>query len=119
MFDRSILECILPAMKNLFATFRAILVLIFFASTAAWAHRVKVADHDAAQKIVQDGAQLVADYGSYQLYEVEKLSPELLQNERVEIRDDFHAIHLNAARIDTTTPAAKALRQARGAFVGK
>ena len=68
---------------------------------------------------MEDGGKLLADYGSFQLYEVDHLRPEVLQAENAEVRDDSNAIFLNAASIDTSATAVKALRQPVGAFNGK
>ena len=97
--------------------------LFFFALLAAArpaaAHKVKVWDPSIAKLIVEDGGQLLADYGSFQLYEVDHLRPEVLQSDSAEVRDDSNGILLNAARIDTSTMVGKALRQPVGVFSGK
>ena len=97
--------------------------MFFFALLAAArpaaAHKVKVWDPSIAKLIVEDGGQLLADYGSFQLYEVDHLRPEVLQSDSAEVRDDSNGILLNAARIDTSTMVGKALRQPVGVFSGK
>jgi hypothetical protein len=85
----------------------------------ALAHKVKVWDPSTAKLIAEDGGQLLADYGSFQLYEVDHLRPEVLQAKNAEIRDDSNGIFLNAASIDTSAAAVKSLRQPVGAFNGK
>jgi hypothetical protein len=89
------------------------------AAHPAAAHKIKVWDPSIAKLIVEDGGQLLADYGSFQLYEVDRLRPEVLQSDKAEVRDDSDGILLNAARIDTSATAGKALRQPVGAFTGK
>src|SRR5271170_3776523 len=98
----------------------ALLISTFLAGTRpAAAHKVKVSDPSIAKLIVEDGGQLLADYGSFQLYEVYHLRPEVLQSDKAEVRDDSNGIFLNAVRIDTSTVAGKALRQPVGVFSGK
>ncbi len=93
--------------------------LLLLAARPAAAHKVKVSDPSIARLIVEDGGQLLADYGSFQLYEVDHLRTEVLQAENVEVRDDSNGIFLNAASIDTSAAAVKALRQPVGMFTGK
>ncbi|MCU0857898.1 MAG: S8 family serine peptidase, partial [Pontiellaceae bacterium] len=83
------------------------------------AHKVQVSDPVTAQQIVAKGGRLLADYGSYQLYAVESIGPELADAASVEIRDDYDRIELNAGMIITTEPAVQALRKPVGAFKGK
>lgn len=85
----------------------------------AAAHKVKVSDPAIAKLIVEDGGRLLADYGSFQLYEVDHLRPEVLQAEGAEVRDDSNGIFLNAASINTSAATVKALRQPAGVFTGK
>jgi hypothetical protein len=92
---------------------------LLVAARPAAAHKVKVWDPSTAKLIVEDGGQLLADYGSFQLYEVDHLRPEVLQAGNAEVRDDSNGIYLNAGSIDTSTPAGKALRQSVGLFNGK
>jgi hypothetical protein len=87
---------------------------ILAAPRPAAAHKVKVSDPAAAQLIAQDGGQLLADYGSYQVYEVKQVRPELLQADEVEVRDDWNRLRLNSATIDTSTGAVGQVRQSTG-----
>jgi hypothetical protein len=89
------------------------------AAHPAAAHKVKVWDPSVAKFIVEDGGQLLADYGSFQFYEVDHLRPEVLQSDKAEVRDDANGILLNAAKIDTSTAVGKALCQPVGVFSGK
>src|ERR1017187_408984 len=95
------------------------LFALLAAARPAAAHKVKVWDPSIAKLIVDDGGQLLADYGSFQVYEVANPRPEVLQSDNAEIRDDNNAILLNAARIDTSTTLVKALHKPVGVFSGK
>jgi hypothetical protein len=99
----------------------AILVSLAFvaAPRIAAAHKVVVRDSATAKSIVADGARLLADYGTYRLYEVDRLPSEFVQAEEVEVRDDYNRIRLNAATVDTSTAAAKTARKAVATFSGK
>src|SRR5216684_5612936 len=66
----------------------------------AVAHKVNVRDSATAQSIKDDGGKLLADYGSFQVYEIDHLRPELSQADTVEVRDDWNQICLNATNID-------------------
>jgi subtilisin-like proprotein convertase family protein len=82
-------------------------------------HKVQVTGRAQAQKIAVKGGRLLADYGTYQLYEVDQLTPDILDKSDTEVRDEYNVIELNAGHIDSTKAEAKALRKAAGAFKGK
>ena len=82
-------------------------------------HKVQVSDPAVAREIVAEGGRLRADYGHFQLYEVEQINPDLPGKSGAEIRDEYNRIELNAAPIDTTATTAKTLRKTVGAFSGK
>ena len=103
--------------SSLFAVL--LLVAVLASPPAATAHKVKVWDSSTAKSIQEDGGQLLADYGSYQFYEVDRVRPELLQSDTVEIRDDCNRIQLNAASIDTSTAVTKVVRRPAATFAGK
>ena len=80
-------------------------------------HKIEVRDNALGQKMAAAGARLIADYGGYKLYD----APDAMTNlpaDKVELRDDYNVIALNAARLDTTQPAAQALRKKAGNFSG-
>src|SRR5579862_8930434 len=79
------------------------LVAILVTPHTAMAHKVNVHDPVTAQSIKDDGGTLLADYGSFQVYEIDRLRPGLSQVDAVEIRDDWNRICLNATNIDTST----------------
>jgi hypothetical protein len=76
------------------------------------AHKVQTSDPAAALAIVAAGGRLIADYGSYQLFET-------AQTNGLQLRDNYNLILLNAARLDTSTPETQSLRQPAGSFAGK
>ncbi len=82
-------------------------------------HKLLVTDPAVAARIAARGGRLIADYGSYQLYEAANVPPTLATNRHVEFRDHYNRILLNAAPLDTSLPQAAALRQSVGSFAGK
>jgi hypothetical protein len=82
-------------------------------------HKVQITDPALGQKITAAGGQLVADYGSFQLYNVPSISPELLVNPGTQNRDDYNVITLKSGALDTTQPEVQALRKSIGAYAGK
>jgi len=96
-----------------------LLVVFLVAPPSAHAHKVKVWDSATAKAIADDGGLLIADYGSYQLYEVEHLRPDLVTGDKAEVRDDYNHIRLNVATIDTSTAAVNSVRQPAATFSGK
>lgn len=95
------------------------LILAAGAFPSLAAHRVQVSDPAIGRELAGQGARLVADYGGWQLYEVEQLPAGLFNRSGVEDRDGYNVIHLNTGPIDTASAEAKSLRKARGAFAGK
>src|SRR5262245_53680375 len=77
-------------------------------------HRQKVRVHDPelAQQLSQQGAELIADYGSFQLFRVDDaLARTAFPHPGAEKADHQNIIALNARHLDTTTDEVKALRK--------
>lgn len=97
----------------------ALLLAIFADPCTATAHKVQVRDPSTAAQVANDGGQLLADYGSYRLYQVDQVRTGLVQSGAAEVRDDCNLVRLNAATIDTSTATVQAARQAISPFRGK
>ncbi len=85
------------------------------APAATQRHKVQVSDPSVGQEIVAKGGRLLADYGSFQLYE----TAEAMANPRVEPRDEYDIITLNAGHLNTRKAGIQALRKTVGGFSGK
>jgi hypothetical protein len=96
----------------------ALILLVAFAQSlfAGGTHKVQVADRTHAPQIIASGGHLIADYGSYQLYEVPDAS---FTPAWGKIRDEYNTIFLNTTRLDTSRPVTQALRKNAGNFAGK
>jgi hypothetical protein len=92
---------------------------VLAAPDTATAHKIQVRDSSTAALIVSDGGRLLADYGSYQLYQVDQVRTGLVQSGAVEVRDDCNLIRLNAATIDTSTATVPTARQQISSVHGK
>ena len=98
----------------------AILFALIATSNAAErvpkAHKLQVQDPAVAARIVADGGRLLADYGSYQLYETDVLEPTLLKNATTESRDaikkDHQVIPADAGAIGTNIEAIRLYKPA-------
>jgi hypothetical protein len=95
------------------------LVGLLAAPDTAMAHKIQVRDSATAKQIADDGGRLLADYGSYQLYQVDQVRTGLVQSSAVEVRDDCNLIRLNAASIDTSTATVQTARAVVASFRGK
>jgi len=95
------------------------MLLVLGMTSPVTAHKVQVPDPDTARQIANDGGRLLADYGTYQLYQVDRLRPDLVQSGAVEVRDDCDLLRLNAGCIDTSTATVQAVRQTVLPFGGK
>ncbi len=92
---------------------------VLAAPDTASAHKIQVRDPLTAKQIVDDRGQLLADYGSYQLYQVDQVRTGLVQSGAIEVRDDCNLIRLNAVTIDTSAVTVQAARQTIASFHGK
>src|SRR5215472_14130986 len=73
--------------------------------------KVRVHDPELARELSQQGAELIADYGSFQLFRVDDaLARAAFSHPGAEMVDHQNIIALNARHLDTTTPEIKALR---------
>src|SRR5882724_8417633 len=82
--------------------------------------KVRVTDPEMSRQLSGAGGRLIADYGSFQVLDVdEATAASLAGQEGVEVHPDYDLIMLNAGPIDTTSPQAAALRGRQGAFAGK
>ena len=99
----------------------AILVCLMLSAGAAWSapHTLRVSDPALAQSLVALGGKLIADYGGFQLVEADDSILTNLDGNRVEQRDDFDEIKLNAKTLNTRAAEIAALRKPAGNFSGK
>jgi hypothetical protein len=96
----------------------ALIVLVGLAQGlfAQGTHKLQVSDPAQAAQVAVAGGRLIADYGSYRLFEV----PEALLHRNLgRARDDYNSILLNAGSLDTTKPEIQALRAKAEDFAGK
>src|SRR5438445_491165 len=112
-FSRS--QCSIRAVAYLFA---AVVLILFLCSTALGAgsnaqenHKLRTGDPAVISDILQSGGDLIADYGSFQLFSVdEKTAARLSKAQKTENVSHHNKIELNAGPLDTTTEEVKALR---------
>ena len=84
------------------------------------ARKLRVSDPRLVRELQAQGGRLLADYGSYALVEVDAAAaPALLQDDRIEVRDEENLILLNARSIDTTADEASTLREPTEALAGR
>jgi len=75
-------------------------------------HKVEMRDPVAERQLIAQGGRLIADYGSFRLYETEGAPP------NGELRDNYNKILLNAKTLDTSTPEVRSLQTSMGTFSG-
>jgi PKD repeat protein len=74
--------------------------------------KVRIHDPELAQQLSQQGGELIADYGSFQLFRLDDtLARTAFSLPGAEKADHQNIITLNARHLDTTTPEVKALRE--------
>ncbi len=96
-------------------------MVLFSSASAAWAapHKWRVSDAPLAKSLVARGGKLIADYGGFQIIQADDAALTNLDASRMENEDEYDAIKLNAARLDTRAAEIQALRKPAGAFAGK
>ena len=83
-------------------------------------HKIAVSDRQLLASLTAQGAQVVADYGSYVLLNANDQVANNLRNTRgAELVDDYNKVLLNSGAIDTQTNAAQTLRAVPAAGSGK
>jgi len=94
---------------------------VLFAAQPATAgpHKLRVEDPALAQSLLDQGARLVGDYGSFKLIETPDTPPLKAADTRAQPEDRFNLIELNAHSINTRSPQVQSLRQASPSFAGK
>jgi hypothetical protein len=81
------------------------------ASVSARLQKVRIGNVQLAQQAASQGGQLVADYGSFQLFRVNSaLASNLAGRPGVELLSEEDQITLNTGALNTTTPSVTALR---------
>jgi uncharacterized repeat protein (TIGR01451 family) len=82
--------------------------------------KLKLFDQALSRRLVSQGARLVADYGAFQVLEVEAAAAQtLVANGQGRRADELDFIELNAKRLDTRLDEIKALRKPLAPFGGK
>ena len=82
-------------------------------------HKLEVRDSALASRVLAGGGRLIANYGSFELYQVTSVSMELAAYRKVSLRDEYNWIRLNVGPLDTTQPGAQAQRNTIEMFQGK
>src|SRR4051794_9921327 len=101
----------------------AVVIVLLCGSIAVFAqgnsrHKVRASSSADYKLIEASGGALVADYGSFRVYQVSQIAPGL-QREGLETRDDLDQIHLTAATLNTGDAKSKAAVKTVGGFSGK
>lgn len=104
---------------KLFQPFCLVVALSLFThSTNAALHKYRAKNPATAAALLTQGGRVIADYGSFQLIEID--TPTLLKADGgAVLDDDLNVIELNAARLNTRDEALQIQRKAVGSFSGK
>src|ERR1043165_7954819 len=93
---------------------------ILHATAGAHGQKFRVNDPGLAREAIVNGAELVSDYGSFQLFRANgELARKLAANPSAEDRSKDDVVLLHAAHLNTTSAEAKALRKPVDLFLGK
>ncbi len=87
-------------------------------SNSSAAHKVRIKPW-LASEVANAGGKFIADYGTFQVFELDHLPSNLATNADLEVHDEFNRIHLNSGHLDTTQPAVKAMRRTLAPFTGQ
>jgi len=97
----------------------AAVTMLMASIAAADPHRFRVDNPALAESLVQQGARLVANYGSFQIVESDQALAIKPGDPRVQSVDDFNFIELSAKRLDTRAPEIRSLSKTNAAFTGR
>jgi hypothetical protein len=89
------------------------------AATGSEHRKVEVRDEAAARRVQAAGGTLVADYGSYQLFDVPRWAQNQPVSAELEPRDDYSQVFLNTRTLDTRRPEIQALRRSAAPQTGR
>ena len=108
------------------ATFRfiqllslALVAILSVGDVSARPQKLRVTDPAAAAELKAHGARVIADYGSFQLLEMDAPSPSALRQSKAESADESDFIELNAGHLDTRAAEIVAMRKTVGGFGGR
>lgn len=82
----------------------ATVALTAIQAATARPHKLRVSDAAQAAELKSRGARLLADYGSFKLFETDDPALSAAKLNRVEVADDWDFIELNAGHLDTRAP---------------
>ena len=82
-------------------------------------HKISVSDKKLVETLKAQGGRVIADYGSFVLMEANDAVANSLNSRDAQIVDENNLVLLNSGAIDTTTPAAQAMRSASSSGSGK
>src|SRR6266567_6996381 len=120
------IDCISPHRSSKLGYLLLLFVWFFFSvqsrcaenngtSSAASTRRtrkVRVSDPRRAEELLSRGARLIADYGSFQIFQVDEvLAGAMAGQPGVEDSSEENVITLNASHLNTTAAEVKALRK--------
>ncbi len=75
-------------------------------------HKIQVSDPKAAEELASQGGRLLADYGSYKLFEADATTARSFHDQnRGDLNDESNLILLNAGIIDTSSADVQAMRR--------
>ena len=92
------------------------IVLLFASEAPAKPYKWRASDPALAESLLARGGRRVADYGSFQLIEVDEVALTDVDMGRAELEDEFDVVELNAKPLNTHAPEVRALHKPVGAF---
>ena len=110
-----------PSGAARFVSLSILLLLLLGAIPAiqAASTKLRVTDPQAAQRLTANSGRILADYGSFQIIEVDDTTAAAALAAGAESAEESHFIQLNARPLDTRAPEVKALRKTAAAFSGR
>ncbi len=83
-------------------------------------HKLSVSDEKAAESLRAQGARLIADYGSYKLFDVKAdVAAKVDGHAGIQVVDENNLVLLNSGTMDTTTAESQDLRSTKQSLSGK
>ncbi len=99
--------------------FAGVAVLLITGTALAVPHKLRIDDPVTAKLLLNQGARLIGDYGSFQLIETDEAPSLASGNHHVQPVDRFNVIQLSAKVLNTRAPEVQSLRKPLGVFPGR
>jgi len=96
----------------------ALFACLVASAARAESQKLRVNDPQLTKELIGHGGKLVADYGGFQVVEMEA-SADTERAAKLQVTQDADVLELNATKLNTRSTFARSLRRPAGSFIGR